>query len=284
MQGRGVYSLRSCFNDLRYRATMNSGMTPKNFSLSISEGLDTTCIGQNVIYYPGLPSTMDEARRLAQQGAVGGTVIIADEQTKGRGRMQRQWLTPANNIAISIVLYPDINALPYLIMIASLAAARGIEAVTHLKTQIKWPNDILIGGKKVCGILIENELKGNQAAFSVVGIGINIALRSENFAEIANTATALNNEAGKDVNRVDIIRSLLEEFELLYLSLPEGNEIFNMWRDKLITLGKKVTVTCGNDTLEGIAESVDRSGAILLRHSTGSLTRVVAGDVTLREQ
>ena len=133
-------------------------------------------------------------------------MIIAGEQTEGRGRLKRTWLSPAGNIALSIILYPDINSLPYLIMIASLAAVKSIESVTGLKTQIKWPNDILIDGKKVGGILIENEVRGNKVAYSIVGIGINVALNVADYNEIAATATSLKDESGKVDLRMKIIQ------------------------------------------------------------------------------
>ena len=169
-------------------------------------------------------------------------------------------------------------------MITSLATVHSIEAVTGLKTQIKWPNDILIGGKKVGGILIENEVKGNRVAFTIIGIGINVNLRVSEFTEISTTATSLNRESEKVVRRTKIIRSLLTEFERLYLSLPAGEPIYKAWRDRLATPGKKVKVKTGSQTLEGMAESVDTSGALMLRQADGRLTRVIAGDVTLREE
>jgi BirA family biotin operon repressor/biotin-[acetyl-CoA-carboxylase] ligase len=193
----------------------------KNLSPSaITRGLKTSLIGQKVIYYPCVPSTMDAARQEARRGAKEGTVIIAREQTGGRGRLKRTWLSPTGNIALSLVLYPDIVYLPYLVMIASLAVVHSIEAVTGLKTQIKWPNDILIGGKKVCGILIENEVRGNRAAYAIIGIGINVDLNVADFTEISNTATSLNKESDRVVSRTKIIRSLLTELERLYLALP----------------------------------------------------------------
>jgi BirA family biotin operon repressor/biotin-[acetyl-CoA-carboxylase] ligase len=255
----------------------------KNYLPSlITSGLKTQRIGQSVLYYHSLPSTMDTARERARQGAEEGTVIIAGEQTGGRGRLQRSWLSPEGSIALSIILRPDIAALPYLIMIASLAAAGGIEVAAMVKTQIKWPNDILIGGRKVCGILIENEVKGNKAAYSIVGIGINVDMEVADYAEIAATAASLKTESAKDELRVRIIRALLTEFENLYLKLPDGKPIYEAWRDRLVTLGKQVKATSGKQTIEGTAESVDESGALLIRGAEGTLTKVVAGDVTLR--
>ena len=118
-------------------------------SFTILRGLNTSLVGRNVIYYPTLASTMDTARLEARRGALEGTVVIAGEQTGGRGRLHRTWLSPAGNIALSIVLYPDLAGLPYLVMIASLAAARAVASVTGRKTEIKWPNDVLISDKKV---------------------------------------------------------------------------------------------------------------------------------------
>jgi len=250
---------------------------------SITRGLNTGFIGQKVIYYPYLTSTMNAARQVAQRGFANGTVIIAGEQTGGRGRMRRTWLSPEGNIAMSIILYPDIASLPYLIMIASLAVVGSIETVTGLKPQIKWPNDILIDGKKVCGILIENEVKGNKVAYSVVGIGINIDFNVADYPEISSTATSLKSKSGKYL-RIKIIHSLFIEFERLYLKLPDGKPIYKSWRDRLVTLGKKVGVSSSSQILDGIAESVDETGALVLRLADGSLTSIVAGDVTLRDK
>jgi BirA family biotin operon repressor/biotin-[acetyl-CoA-carboxylase] ligase len=247
----------------------------------ITKGLKTTRIGQNVRYFASLPSTMDAARREIKQGSKEGTVIIAGEQTGGRGRLKRAWFSPRGNIALSIILYPDIASLPYLVMIASLAAAQSIESVTGVKTQLKWPNDILIDGKKVGGILIENEVKGDKVSSSIIGIGINVALNVADYTEIADTAASLKTGAAKEDLRLAIIRSLLSEFERMYLKLPEGKAIFEAWRDRLVMLGKKVRATSGSRGIEGIAEDVDVSGALVIRETDGTLTRVVAGDVTL---
>jgi BirA family biotin operon repressor/biotin-[acetyl-CoA-carboxylase] ligase len=225
---------------------------------------------------------MDSARQEVGNGAPEGTVVIAGEQTRGRGRMQRAWYTPRGNIALSIVLYPDVASLPYLVMIASLAVASSIESVAGLKAQIKWPNDILINGKKVCGILIENEMKGNRLIHSIVGIGINVKLHPAEPGGAELPATDLEAEAGEKISRVKVIRHLLTEFERLYLLLPEGEAIYKAWRGRLVTLGQRVLVKSSGDVIYGIAESVDRSGALMLRAPDGSLTRIIAGDVTPR--
>jgi len=226
---------------------------------------------------------MDAAREAAREGATDGAVIIAGEQTAGKGRLERKWLSPPGNIALSIVLYPDITSLPYLIMIASLAAVQSIEAVAGTKAQIKWPNDIMIGGKKVGGILIENEVKGDKVAYSIIGIGINVDLNVADYPEMSANSTSLKSESVPGL-RIKIIRLLLNEFERLYLKLPDRKAIYETWRNRLVTLGKKVRATSGREIIEGTADSVDVNGALVIRQSDGRLVKVVAGDVTLREK
>jgi len=249
----------------------------------IKSGLETRFIGQRVIHFSRHDSTMEAAKQAARQAAAEGIVVIAEEQTAGKGRAKRAWLSPRGSISLSVVLYPDVSQLPYLIMIASLAAARSIEIVTGLETQLKWPNDVLIKGRKVCGILIENELHGDRVAWAVIGIGINVNIRMRDFPEIAATATSLSDELGKELSRVEIIRRLLVEMERLYLSLGTGEHIYQEWRDRLITLGERVQVVSGENVLEGMAEDVNRDGSLLLKHSDGSISHIVAGDVTLRD-
>jgi BirA family biotin operon repressor/biotin-[acetyl-CoA-carboxylase] ligase len=249
---------------------------------AITNNLGTHIIGQRVIYHPTLTSTMDVAKHEAQQGAREGTVIVAEEQTAGRGRIKRTWLSPKGSIALSIILYPSLAYLPSLIMVASLAVVHCIEKVTGLKSQIKWPNDVLVNNKKVCGILIESDVRGNTVDYAIIGIGINVNLSLSDFPEISPTATSLSHELGRDVSRLDMIRCLLAETERLYLALPSGDWVYQEWQDNLVTLGKKVEVRSGDTIYNGLAESVASDGSLLLRQSNGNLIKIVAGDVTLR--
>jgi BirA family biotin operon repressor/biotin-[acetyl-CoA-carboxylase] ligase len=258
-------------------------MTEDSLSANtIMEGLETRFIGRKVLYYPSVTSTNEIAKQEARRGAIEGTVIVTGEQTRGRGRLKRAWLTPEGNIALSIILYPDISYLPSVIMLASLAVVYSIEEVTGLKSQIKWPNDVLINGKKVCGILVESDVQGNAVNYTVIGIGININLKPADFPEIQLTATSLFNELGRGVPRLSLIQHLLVEIERLYLIVSNKGSIYEEWRDKLVTLGKNVRITAGETVYEGVAESVARDGSLLLRGMDGRLTKIVAGDVTLR--
>ncbi|MCK5434012.1 MAG: biotin--[acetyl-CoA-carboxylase] ligase, partial [Dehalococcoidales bacterium] len=143
------------------------------------------------------------------------------------------------------------------------------------------PNDILINGRKVCGILIESEVRGDTVDYTIVGIGVNVNFRLSAFPEIQSIATSLYDELGREVSRLSLVQRLLAEIERLYLSLPAGRSVYEEWRDRLVTLGKGVQVKSGETVYEGIAESVADDGSLLLRRPDGSLTRIVAGDVTL---
>jgi BirA family biotin operon repressor/biotin-[acetyl-CoA-carboxylase] ligase len=250
---------------------------------SITSGLATRFVGQRVILYPKLPSTMAVAKEEALRGAAEGTVVIAEEQTAGKGRMGRIWLSPKGCVALSIILYPERVYLHSLVMAASLAVVHTITAVTGLRSQIKWPNDVLINGRKVCGIIIESGVGDNSIDYAVVGIGINVNLKTADFAEIASMATSLSDELGGEVSRLNLIRRLLVEIEPLYLSAKSGDFVYQEWRDSLVTLGRKVCAKSGDAVYEGIAESVAKDGSLMLRTLDGSLTRISAGDVTLHD-
>ena len=260
-------------------------MTDSDLSAStITDGLETRLIGQSVLYFPSLKSTMEVAREEVRRGAGEGTVVATDEQTAGRGRLKRSWLTPRGGVALSIVLKPAIDYLPYLIMLASVAVARTIEAVTGLKVQLKWPNDVLVNGRKVCGILIESGVRDDIVDYAIIGIGINANIKiADSAAVLLADATSLSDELGRGVSRLRLVRRLLVELDRLYLALPRGESIYAEWRDRLITLGRKVGVASGDVVYQGIAESVDRDGSLNLRLTDGGLIRVSAGDVSLRD-
>lgn len=250
---------------------------------SVTRGLETRFIGQRVIYYSKIPSTMEVAKREALQGAQEGTVVIAGEQTAGKGRMKRVWLSPKGNIALSIIMYPKMAYLSSLVMAASLAVVHTIADVTGLRSQIKWPNDVLINGKKICGILVESGVRDSSIDYAVVGIGINVNLKTADFTGMYLPVTSLSDELGRDVSRLELVRRLLFEFEELYLSLQSGDTVYREWRDNLETLGRWVYARSGDTVYEGIVESIAEDGSLMLRCSDGSLIKLTAGDATLRD-
>ena len=249
---------------------------------AVAEGLNTRTIGRRIIFLPETGSTNEIGIREALNGAPEGTVIIAGKQTRGRGRLKRAWNTPEGNIALSVILYPDMTLLHLLIMAASLAVVHAIETVTGLKAGIKWPNDVLIDDRKVCGILIESDIRSTGVNYTVTGIGINVNIGNDELAGVLTPATSLLIETGKEVSRIDLIRELLSDMDRMYSSLSSGERVFGEWRDRLVTLGSEVRATSVNEVIEGVAESVDASGNLLVRDTAGTLHRIVAGDVTLR--
>jgi BirA family biotin operon repressor/biotin-[acetyl-CoA-carboxylase] ligase len=245
----------------------------------ISQNTGTELIGKRILYYRSVTSTNDIAKFEAVKQAAEGTVIISGRQTAGKGRLKRAWMSPEGSLALSFVLYPAIQYLPYLIMSASLAVSNAIKQVTGIEADIKWPNDVQINGKKVCGILIENSIKGNAVEYAVTGIGININVKTKDYPDIENTATSLSQETGQDIPIADFTQKLLKELEIQYLA---GAGVYDAWRDKLITLGKNIRATSGDSVFEGVAESVERDGSLVLRQSNGETINISAGDVTLR--
>ena len=248
---------------------------------TITSGLDTGLIGKRVIYRPVLASTIETARLEAQKGALEGTVVVSGRQTGGRGRMKRLWLSPRGSVALSIILRPSSSYLHCLVMLASLAVVYSIREVSGLESQIKWPNDVLIDGKKVCGILIENAWQKQNIDYAILSIGINADFKVSDFPEIAASATSLADESGKPVSRLSLIRQLLVEIERLYLS-SSREFIFEEWRKRLVTLGREIQVRMGDALYRGVARSVETDGSLLLEEPDGNLVRIVAGDATLR--
>ena len=245
--------------------------------------LRTKSFGRNLIFEPTVGSTMDVARDAALRRAAEGTVALADEQTAGRGRLGRSWITPpATNIAATLLLRPQASVLREIAMIAPLAVCHAVQDVAGIRADIKWPNDVQVGGKKLAGILIETDLTAPHGGFVLVGTGINVNFDPREHAEIRHTATSLRAELGRDIDREVLLASHLAHFEGLYTAAQSGESMRDRWRERLVTLGKDVRATWQGGAAEGIAEDVDADGALLIRTADGALTRVEAGDVTLR--
>jgi len=247
----------------------------------LSRNLSTVVIGRYIYHRSTIDSTMEYAKLLARKGAKEGTIVISDEQTAGKGRLDRLWLTPKGNLAMSVILQPPLTILPQIIMIASISVVRAIKNICNIDSKIKWPNDILIRGKKVCGILIENEVKSSEVSFSIVGIGMNINLDVLTYPDIANLATSLSNELGHKVQREEISCSLLSEIEKLYLSAKAGFSTYPEWKSNLGILGKMIQVQSGDTKERGIAKDVTEQGNLLLRKDDGTTTELFVGDVTI---
>jgi len=249
----------------------------------VDRDLTTDIIGRQIVYLSSTHSTMDVARRQAEEGAQEGTVVVAEEQTSGRGRFGRTWVSPAGkNIYVTLILRPDAHRLRSLSIVAPTAVCLAVEREADLSPQIKWPNDVLVNGRKLSGVLIENEFSGALVRYSLVGIGVNLNFDIAESSEIAAIATSLRRELGRDVSRESFLASLLDQFEELYREALRGDAVLQAWRSRLETLGRQVTVTFGGQTLHGFAEDVDSHGNLILRSPDGSRHTVEAGEVTLR--
>jgi BirA family biotin operon repressor/biotin-[acetyl-CoA-carboxylase] ligase len=254
---------------------------------TIREGLDTRFVGQEVVYFREVGSTNDEARRFARAGAPEGTLVIADYQRSGRGRLDRRWEAPAGScLLLSLVFRPLLapHQAQRLTMACGLAVADAVESETGVRVGLKWPNDVVLGGAKAGGILTELELDGDQLDFVIVGIGLNVNLDPGRLpADLITPATSLSHALGREVARLPLLWALLRAAEVRYVRLRAGHSPQGEWAERLVTLGQPVAVSAGGSVLEGLAEGVDANGALLVRLADGRLETVLAGDVSLRQ-
>lgn len=240
--------------------------------------------GQPIHYRPQGGSTNDIAAELARTGAPQGTLVITDEQTAGRGRMGRRWTAPPNTaLLLSLVFRPDLppDEANRLVMTVGLAAAEAIETRTGLRVDVKWPNDLLVVGAKVAGILAESGVVEGRLDYVVVGIGINVNLRDDPVETLLYPATSLLHELGRPVDRLALLADLLERLNHWHGLLAES-QLDEAWQARMVTLGQRVSVRLPSGTVSGLAERVDRSGALWLRPDAGEPVRLAAGEVTLR--
>jgi len=254
------------------------------FSLEAFQSqLRTSSLGQRAICRRSVTSTMDVARGEAAAGAPEGTVVIADEQTAGRGRLGREWVSPpGTNIYLSVILRPPAAHLRQLSIICPLAICQAIEEVTGLAARIKWPNDVLVDGRKVSGVLLDAELVGDRVQYAIAGIGLNVNFDPSTYRELRDIATSLKRELGREVSREAVLAGLLNHLESLYQAALRGEKAHAAWKERLDTLGRSVRVRFADRVEEGVAADTDSDGALILRRDDGSTVRIEAGEVTLR--
>jgi BirA family biotin operon repressor/biotin-[acetyl-CoA-carboxylase] ligase len=249
------------------------GLLPMHFN--------TNCIGNTVYYYPEVGSTNMTARQLLKEGVKEGTIVIAGKQMAGRGRLQRTWFTPEGNLAVSIILKPSITYLPQLIMMTSLSVTHAIHKICGITARIKWPNDVLINGKKICGILIENEVEKSRVNYSIIGIGINVNLDISLYPAIEPLATSLSHEKGADISVDNLLNALITELDVLYMKIKKGDNLHMQWQNDMETIGRQIQVRSGDSIETGKAESTTENGSLILRRQDGSIVEIMAGDVTV---
>lgn len=237
-------------------------------------------LGHPLIYFPAIDSTNSHAAELARARAAEGALVTTDDQTAGRGRIGRVWKSlPGRQLALSLVLRP---AFPphFLVMASALAVAAAIETVSGLTPAIKWPNDVLVDGRKVCGILIET-----SPGVAILGIGLNVNGSLMGDADLAAHATTLAEAAGRELSREDLAVALIRRLDTLYALLASGGmaareQVRTDWRGRLVTLGRHVSIRQSGAEIAGTAEDVDADGALLLRRDDGTLQTITWGDVS----
>lgn len=250
---------------------------------SVSRVLTTAWAGRRFVYLTETHSTQDVARAEAEAGAPAGTVVIAEAQTAGRGRFGRPWVSPpCQNLYLTMITRPIVQRLRLLSIVAPLAVTLAVEDVVGLEPRIKWPNDVLVGDRKLAGVLIESEIAGPEVKYALVGIGLNVNFDIDPDSEIADIATSLKREVGHEVSRERLLVALLSRFERSYEAAARGSEVHAAWRARLQTLGRQVRVTFRDQVYEGLAEDVDAAGNLVLLLPDGSRLTVEAGEVTLR--
>ncbi|MEI6631506.1 MAG: biotin--[acetyl-CoA-carboxylase] ligase [bacterium] len=251
------------------------------FPFEITHNLNTKFIGKRISYFDTVSSTMDVAVEMGMRGSIEGTIVIAEGQSRGRGRFNREWFSPKyKGIYLSLILRPRIapNAAPILTLLAAVSICEAIKEVTGIDARIKWPNDILIHNKKLAGILTEISAETDITHFVVIGLGLNV--NNDKKSLIAG-ATSLAEQKKDKVSRTELLQEILRRIENNYLDLKENSAgaILDKWRKSNLTLGRRVRVVSNKNTREGQALDIDTDGALLIRNDSGLIEKVMAGDI-----
>jgi BirA family biotin operon repressor/biotin-[acetyl-CoA-carboxylase] ligase len=246
-------------------------------------------VGRDIRVFQETTSTNDVMERLASDGVKEGVVIFAEAQLAGRGRLGRKWISPSRKgLWFSVLLRPNMRPqeATQLTVAAATALARAIRSETGLAPEIKWPNDLLLGGRKVAGILTELSAELDHVKYLILGIGVDVNLNASDFpTELRKIATSLKLELGETLSRPPLAAAILRELDRDYARTVTGQfeSVADDWEERCSTLGRNVSIRIGERTIYGRAESLDNDGALLLRTQHGHLERITGGDVTLRK-
>ncbi len=249
----------------------------------------TKVIGRDIRVFEQTTSTNDVVEKLARDGVKEGIVVFAESQTKGRGRLGRVWSSPTRKgLWFSVLLRPHMRPqeTTQLTVAAATALWRAIHQETGLPPEIKWPNDILIRGKKVVGILTELSAEVDRVKHVTLGVGVDVNLTATEFPpDLRKTATSLRIEAGQPIGRAELAITILRELDRDYARINSGTfaEVADEWEARCSTIGKSVAIQIGDRRVRGRAESLDADGALLVRTEHGHLERIIGGDVTLEK-
>lgn len=244
-------------------------------------------MGRKIFFYETIDSTNTAAAALAGEGEEEGAVVVADSQSKGRGRLGRSWLSPPGvNIYMSILLKPEMVAkdATLITIMAAVGCTIALRKVTGLDITIKWPNDLMVSEKKLGGILTETRVVCKRMEYAITGIGVNVNMDADALPDIVKeAATSIKMETGKSFSRTEVIREVLNEIDDWYniLRKKRYSELLSQWKHLTSTLGRNVQVVLGKETLQGQAESINDEGMLVLRLPSGASRVVQCGDLTL---
>lgn len=254
----------------------------------IVKKLGNSIFAENIEFHKTLGSTNTRLKDLAVAGAPEGSIVIAEEQTAGRGRMGRQWLSPTSeNLLFSVLLRPTVKAgdVFSLTMAFALAACEGIEHVSNMKAVIKWPNDIYMNEKKLGGVLTEFSVKDQMAEYVIIGIGLNVNWNPGRTETVLYESTSIKSESGKNVDRELLLVMLLKVFEEYYNDIVEGNisNIHEKWNKKSMLLKRLVEVESGDGLIRGTVIRIDKKGSLVIKDERGEEKKILNGDVSVKK-
>ncbi len=256
------------------------------FSIEELNMLAAGSMWEKIFFFEDIDSTNTAAMKLAEKGFKHGVVVLADSQSKGKGRRGRTWFSPAkSSIYMSVILNPEIEPkdATLLTLMAAIACAQAIKNTTGLDVKIKWPNDITLNGKKLGGILTEIKSDTEKIIFAVIGIGINVNVKPDNFpADISSVAASLSGHTGSEHSRTLIIAEILKEIERWHNAIIQGRRqaVISEWKKLTSTLGKRVMIDSSKGAVTGLAEDIDDDGVLLLKLDSGAIVKINAGDLT----
>ncbi|MGG6309546.1 biotin--[acetyl-CoA-carboxylase] ligase [Paenibacillus macerans] len=244
--------------------------------------------GQRLKLLESVVSTQEEARRLAEEGAPHGTLVLAEEQTAGRGRQGRRWYSPpGKGIWMSLLLRPDrqpLSIASQLTLLTAVAVCRAVRKTSGVDAGIKWPNDLMVNGRKLCGIIVESIAEDELIRYAIAGIGIDVNLEAQDIpAELKSVATSLQIESGRRIDRAELIGAVMTEMEQLYeLYMEEGfSPVSHLWEALSVTLGRQIAVKTPDGDVTGLATGLDPNGALLLEDHAGKVFTIFSGEVQL---
>lgn len=258
--------------------------TEKIKSKKIQEHLETTTIGKTIYCFPKAYSTNTLAKYLANKNAEDGTIVIAEVQTKARGRSSKKWESPKGGIWLSMILRPNLppSKASLITLVTGIAVAKTLKSF-GVDAKIKWPNDVLINGKKISGILTEASATLNNIDYIVVGVGIDTNLKIDDFNDkyVKSRITTLNEELGEDIDENEFIAKFLKEFEEVYdlYKKEEFESILNEWRILSDTIGKYVEISQSHGRFKyGYAVGINKEGCLIIEEADGKLEKIISGE------